>query len=766
MKFIKIRVKGIVQGVGFRPFIYRIAHELNLTGNVINDTQGVLINAGGKEEEINTFLKKIREKSPPLAYVQEIIAEELPPFNDKEFAIGESKTSDKRSTFIAPDTAVCGECLTEFFNGKDRRFHYPFITCTNCGPRFSIVNDIPYDRKNTTMSAFRMCDECSHEYTHPLDRRFHTQPNACGVCGPELSLYSPDGKGMSINPDMAAHETVRLLREGNIIAIKGVGGYLLAADAKSDNVLKILRQRKARPFKPFALMAANIEKIKEFLYVNETEERILLSKERPIVLLKTKKQGIISPLAAPSLSYTGIMLPYMPFQHHIFSLDKDMILVMTSGNISDEPIIFRDNDAFRKLAGIADYFVVYNREISSQTDDSVVFVEDNKLNFIRRSRGYVPVPFRSATTERQILATGGDLKNSFALAKDDIIIMSQHLGDLSSPAGNELFRNTIEHFKRVYDFSPDMVISDMHPSYFTTQFADELEEAGLERKSVQHHHAHIAGVMEEHGLDERVIGIAYDGTGFGTDGTLWGSEFLIAGRDDFLRAGHFSYFPLPGGESAIKEVWKIGLSLLHRRFGWDIPVMGRSPGSGFDRLRSGSSNIVLEIIEKKINSPLTCSIGRIFDGISAILGISETISTEAEAAMLLEEAAQRGKKSFTGSTFEIPFIQTEDKIIIQTEEITEYIVSLIMKKEPVDNIAYAFHVCISDATVKTAAMLRDMYNINKVALSGGVFQNRLLLNMITKGLAGHGFEVYTHRNVPANDGCISLGQLAIAKEII
>lgn len=749
-KSIDIRVKGIVQGVGFRPFIYRIARKHNIQGDVLNDTEGVLIHAEGDESAVEDFISEIRENPPALSFISSIsvIKREVKNFTD--FAITKSRISAHRSTFVPPDIAVCDECLREFFNPGDRRFVYPFITCTNCGPRFSIVTDIPYDRVNTAMSHFRMCPDCSREYSDPGDRRFHTQPNACPACGPVLSLYKNDGslilKGVTV-----AEKTVSFIRDGKIIAIKGVGGYLLAADAMSDEALSILRQRKGRSFKPFALMAGSIEKIREFLHAGSVDESLLLSKERPILLLREKKK-YVSRLAAPGLSSIGIMLPYAPFQHQMFEINPDMILVMTSGNVSDEPIICRDEEAFAGLSHIADYFVAYNRDITAQSDDSVIFVEDEKPFFIRRSRGFVPVPFRSCAAPRHMLATGGDLKNSFALAKDGIIIMSQFLGDIASPHGNDLYRRTIDHFKRIYDFSPAAVISDMHPGYFTTFFADELEHQGIDRIKVQHHHAHIAAVLEENEIREKVIGIAYDGTGYGTDGTLWGSEFLIADRISFVRAAHFSDFSLPGGESAIRDVWKIGLSLLYRAYGRDFPVMKRSP----------RTEIVMEIIDKSINSPETCSTGRIFDGISAVLGISERISTEAEAAMLLEEAAVRGRADCQPY---IIAVSDDASMIVSTEDLTRYIVSLIGKGESIDRIAYAFHLSIAETSVAVAGRLRERHGINQVALSGGVFQNRLILRLIIDGLKREKFKVLLHRKVPCNDGCIALGQLAVGKEI-
>jgi hydrogenase maturation protein HypF len=750
-KHLEIRVRGIVQGVGFRPFIYRIARERDLRGYVLNDTEGVLIHVEGPEAKLDSFLREIKLNPPPLSSIELVTVHGRDLEDYAGFSINRSLETPERSAFIPPDSAVCEACLAEFFTPSDRRYHYPFITCTNCGPRFSIALDIPYDRKNTSMGPFTMCPQCATEYGEPSDRRFHTQPDACDDCGPALTLAKSTGEALSTDTDEIAAETMRLLNEGSIIAIKGVGGYLLACDAKNDGAVRALRRRKARPFKPFALMCGDVERAETFLHVSPAERRLLESRERPIVLLK-EKTPIVSRLVAPALSDIGIMLPYTPFQYLLFSLDPEMILVMTSGNISDEPIIFRDDEAFARLGDIADYIVFYNREITGFSDDSVLFVHDATPCFIRRSRGFVPAPFKTGRLPAELLATGGDLKNSFALARDDTVILSQFLGDLASPSGNRLYRDTIDHLIKVYHFRPGAVVSDLHPGYFTSTFADELEERGLRRIHTQHHHAHIASVLEDHGIEGSVIGIAYDGTGYGLDGNLWGSEFIIADRKEFIRAAHFSYFPLPGGESAIRDVWKIGCSLLFSAFGDSYPIMEHG----------AQSDMVLEIIKKGLNSPLTCSIGRIFDGVSAILGISKHISTEAEAAMLLEEAAAKGSTAAHGEGYIIPLAGT-DPAVIQTDELIRYVVSEIQRGTPREVTAYLFHLSLAATTVKIAEMLRERYNVHRVALSGGSFQNRLLLKLVSDGLREKQFDILMPRKIPFNDGCIALGQVAIAR---
>ena len=751
-KQLKIRVKGIVQGVGFRPFVYRIARENNITGYVLNDTEGVLIICEGKPSSLQEFLNSIKHNPPPLAKIQDIKITEHKPKGYKTFSIRKSKDKKTKDTFIPPDTMVCDECLSEFFNPHNRRYHYPFITCTHCGPRFSIINDIPYDRKNTEMKEFPMCKECMSEYLDPVNRRFHTEPNACPTCGPHLFLYDNKRNLLSEKTDEICDFVADYLKRGKIIAIKGVGGYHLSVDATNDNAVSLLRRRKNRPFKPFAIMMKDIKIVKEYFSINEEEERLLISKERPIVLIREKRR-LASSFVAPNIQHIGLMLPYTPFQHLLFSHPDIMALVMTSGNISREPIISDDEEAFLELSNIADYFVTYNRKITVFSDDSVLFIEGNTPYFIRRSKGFVPLPFiKNRKFPKSILATGGDLKNSFAIGKENKIILSQYLGDLSSPKSEALYKKILSHFRKIFAFSEDVVVSDKHPNYFTTSIAEEISKNGVKWMKVQHHHAHIVSVMENLDIEKPVIGLAFDGTGYGDDGNLWGSEFFVATKKEYHRRAHFDYFPLPGGEKAIHEIWRIGLSLLYSSFEGRVPLR-----------KYKDKKAILELIEKNINSPLTCSIGRLFDGIASILDIENIITTEAEAAQKLENIACSGWQT---EYFDIPYSEKMGIKIIDTFELVRKITEMKKKKFRISRIARIFHNSISNVSIKIAREISKETGIKSVVLSGGSFQNRLLLGTIKEGLEKEGFEVYTPLDIPFNDGGIALGQISIGRELI
>ncbi len=749
-RHIDILIRGIVQGVGFRPFVYRLAYETGVCGTVCNTTGGVRVEIEGDDEAIRAFLKAVREKHPPLARIKSIEENEGVIAGYEDFRIRESEHSLARGAFVSPDIALCDDCARELLNPQDVRYHYPFITCTNCGPRFSIVEDITYDRPNTSMKIFPMCFRCRSEYENPLDRRFHAQPNACAECGPHLTLRDGVGRLISRETDDIIEHALQALKDGGIVAIKSVGGYCIACDAENERAVGALRKRKMRPFKPFALMAGSSDIIERCAEVSPEERKILLSRARPIVLLKAR-ESTISKLVAPGLSYYGFMLPYAPVHYLLFEKNPSMILVMTSGNIADEPIIYRDDDAFTRLSGIVDCFISYNREIIAQSDDSVLFVEREMPFFVRRSRGYVPAPMTVRHVPVHVLATGGDLKNSFALARDDHLVLGQYIGDLSMAEGDEVFRTTLAHYMKIFDFRPQAVVSDLHPGYFTTFFADELESKGMQRISAQHHHAHIASVLEEHNADGPVIGIAFDGTGYGLDGTLWGSEFLIATRGSFKRAAHFSEFSLPGGESAIRDVWKIAVSLQQHFI-----------KEGSHLLHFPGEEAVIEIMEKHINVPLTCSVGRLFDGISALLGICTSVSTEAEAAMLLEEAACRG--SGTCAPFPAPFDAASG--IIDTGHFVRRVCEFLMHKAAVSDIARMFHLDIVHTVLCVAERIRELHGINTTVLSGGAFQNRLLLRELSALLEEKGFDLLLPKEIPFNDGCIAVGQISIAREMM
>ncbi len=750
----QINIKGIVQGVGFRPFVYNLAKKHNLLGYVLNDTSGVFIEVEGEKSSINQFLETIRDQPPPQAVIFEMESHGIEPKGFEDFVIRKSEEQEEKFVPISPEIATCEECLSELFDPNDRRYRYPFINCTNCGPRFTIVKDIPYDRKFTTMAPFIMCERCQAEYDDPGDRRFHAQPNACPVCGPSLSLLNHERVVIDV-PDVIT-EVCTLLKDGKIVAIKGLGGYHLACDAQNEDAVSRLRSRKYREYKPFAVMVKDIETAKRLCYVNEEEEKLLKGTIRPIVLLRKRPDCPVAEDVAPHQHYHGIMLPYTPL-HNLIVAESGLVLVMTSGNISSEPIVYHDNEAFGRLKNIADFYLVHNREIHIRTDDSVFRVWRGKEVALRRSRGYAPYPLLlSFQCEEQILACGAELKNTFCLTRGNYAFMSHHIGDLENLETLTSFEEGVEHFKRIFNIEPAFVAYDLHPEYLSTKYALSLED--IQKIGVQHHHAHIISCMADNGIDGEVIGVSFDGTGYGTDGKIWGGEFLVCDYSAFKRVAHLEYTPLPGGERAIKEPWRMAASFLNRIYG------DRMLDLDIDFIKSLDRNkwaTIKKMIDKGLNSPMTSSAGRLFDAVSALLGIRKEVYYEGQAAIELEMTAGHADLTY-------PFYLKElgNKTEVILEPLIKGIVSDIASGVAVEAISSQFHNTFSEIILQLCLKIRQANGIERVVLSGGVFQNTLLLDKTFALLDASGFEVYTHHRVPTNDGGIALGQAIIANELI
>ena len=745
-------INGIVQGVGFRPFIYQLARKKGLGGYIANTTMGVDIEVEGEPGEIENFFQEIHIQKPPLARIIHIEKQYLSPLRYRDFVIRKSLVQAHRSALVSPDVSVCDDCLREMNDPRDRRYRYPFINCTNCGPRYTIIKDIPYDRVKTSMASFLMCEKCRKEYGDPLDRRFHAQPNACWECGPTVRLHESSGRpAEGVDP---ISETCKLLKSGKIIGIKGLGGFHLAVDATDGKAVERLRDRKHREEKPLALMSASIQKIGEYALVSSLEAQILESPERPIVLLRKKNQNAISSEVAPRNCCFGVMLPYTPL-HHLILQEHFLALVLTSGNISEEPIAMDNEEAFRRLSGIADYFLVHNRDIYLRNDDSVVRVLGQKVRMIRRSRGYVPVPVPLNRDIRPTLACGPFLANTVCLGKGKNAFLSQHVGDLENLETFEAFERTIDHLKAILEIDPGVIAYDLHPDYFSTRYA--LDQKGPSKVGVQHHHAHIASCMAENGVSGPVIGLAMDGTGYGTDGTIWGGEILLANFHSFERVGHLQNVPLPGGEAAIREPWRMGLAYLHHVFGnglFDLPI---EFVKGLDPKKT---KIILTMIEKNFNSPQTSSCGRLFDGVAALLGLRDRAFYRGQAAVELEMEMGEDEDHYS---VEIP---GEGGLIIPQNPIIRGIVSDLLRGVDPKTISRKFHNTLVRLFTDACIKLWHRHKVSRVALSGGVFQNAFLLGELEKILLNLGFEVYTHSLVPTNDGGISLGQAMVANAVL
>jgi hydrogenase maturation protein HypF len=755
---VHISVRGVVQGVGFRPFVYQLATRYNLKGWVCNTSEDVRIEIEGEPEAIAQFQQALKKEAPPRASIEAISITHLKPSSREKyekFEIRHSVAEEGKYQLVSPDIATCPDCLREILTPGDRRYHYPFTNCTNCGPRFTIIEDIPYDRPRTTMQHFTMCPDCRKEYDDPLNRRFHAQPNACPKCGPQLQLLDKQGNPVATSDVIKAAS--QLLRDGKIIAVKGLGGFLLACDAINEAAVNLLRQRKVRPFKPLAIMVTDIEETRKHCYVNKEEAKLLASPYSPIVLLRWKSDSPVVKAVAPNLKYLGVMLPYTPL-HHLLLRETGRPLVMTSGNISEEPIAKDNDEAVRRLSGIADFFLVHNRDIYARYDDSVTIVERDTPQLIRRARGYAPYPIHLNFKSQPILACGAEEKNTFCLTRDEYAFVSQHIGDMENLETLEHFTNTIELYKKLFRIEPKIIAYDMHPDYLPTKYAKEMAtESGLGLVPVQHHHAHIVSGMVDNGIDSPVIGVALDGTGYGSDGHIWGGEFLVTDYRGFTRVGQFEYLPLPGGALAIKKPYRTAIGYLLRLLGEnalrpDLPLLKNVDEAEID--------IIRQQIEKKLNSPLTSSCGRLFDAVSALIGIRGEIKYEAQAAIELEMVAYDAANEAREYPFSI--VEQNGVSLIKIGDLFSAILKEIDKKATPATIAVRFHNTVARIIKESCQRISQKTGLNQVVLSGGVFQNRLLLRKTVALLEAGDLRVFTHRQVPTNDGGISLGQAVIA----
>ncbi|MCB9786937.1 MAG: carbamoyltransferase HypF [Deltaproteobacteria bacterium] len=743
----RVRVEGIVQGVGFRPFVYRLAQRLGLAGAVWNDSRGVLVEVEGPAGALDAFVGAVAAEAPPLAEVSAVRWEALEPTGQRGFSIAESQRQGARATLIAPDTATCDACLGEVLDPADRRFGYAFTNCTLCGPRLTIIRDVPYDRAATTMADFPLCADCRREYEDPADRRFHAEPVACPACGPRLALL--DGQGAPVDGDPVA-ETARLLQRGRVVAIKGLGGYHLAALASDEAAVSALRQRKHREEKPLAVMVTDLESARALTQVDEAAARLLTGPRRPIVLLPRHPDAPLAASVAPANRELGVMLPYTPL-HHLLARAVGAPFVLTSGNLSDEPIAYRDHDARSRLAAVADAFLTHDRAIHVRVDDSVVRPLPDGPMLLRRARGFAPSPLRLARpVARPILAVGAELKSAICLVRGAEAFVSHHIGDLEHEPAFSAFEEAIEHYQRIFDVRPGLLAHDLHPEYLSTRWAQARSD--LPRLAVQHHHAHIASCLADNLREGPAIGVAFDGLGLGTDGTLWGGEFLIADARGFTRAGHLEAVPMPGGEAAIHEPWRMAAAYLDRAF------EGAPPPLPLAERQAERWDLVRQMARTGLNSPRTSSAGRLFDAVAAALGVRDTVCYEGQAAVELEQRADPDERG----TWELRPTFGTTGFTFAGAELLRRALADQAAGAPLATVAARFHNAMADLVLSGCQLARDQSGLDLVALSGGVWQNALLTHRATERLQAAGFEVLRHRRLPPNDGCISLGQALVA----
>lgn len=760
----RLEIVGIVQGVGFRPFVYGLARRHGLAGFVRNHSRGVTIEIEGAPDAIRRFSQALVEQPPPTAVIESVAEFPVPPRGDTSFAIVESRSVIQQSTPVSPDLATCDECLREFSDPADRRYRYPFINCTHCGPRYTIVRDIPYDRPLTTMSSFSMCTECRREYDDPSDRRFHAQPNACPRCGPQLWWLPADAphQHFANRPDEAVAGEAALaafsaaIERGAVVAVKGLGGFHLACSAGNTEALARLRSRKGRNEKPFAVMAADVETVARFAELGPHERDLLVSPARPIVLLRKKHEPCLSPQVAPGNDYLGFMLPYSPL-HTL--LVQDGPLVMTSANLSEEPIVRTNNEAAERLRTLVDGFLLHDRDIHAACDDSVVRVFRGRALPVRRSRGYAPMPVRLTTTGPSVLAVGGELKATFCITKDGFAYVSPHIGDMGNLETLEAMERTVAHFTKLFRCSPELVVCDMHPGYLSRQWARRwASERNIPVVDVQHHHAHIAGVLLEHHWKsgEPVIGISFDGTGYGTDSAIWGGEILIASQGDFERWGHLKYVRLPGGDAAIRHPYRAALAhLWSAGIEWDdrLPPVHACPPRERD--------LLARQLQTGTHCVPTSSMGRLFDAIASLLGIRHSVSFEAQAAMELEARAAKAAHNASISLYPYAF-HGEQPVVIDPAPLLEAIGADVLAGRDMAEIGDRFHRTIGAIIADACDRVRRQTGLTTVALSGGVFQNVRLLEQTSIQLEGRGFSVLIPQRFPVNDGGLALGQVAVA----
>jgi hydrogenase maturation protein HypF len=745
---LSIRVEGVVQGVGFRPFVYSLATRLGLSGWVGNDVDGVFAEVEGPAGGVRQFLAALSAEPPPLARVDRVTATSMTPNGGAGFAIAASDPTGRRRALVSADSATCGDCLAELADPADRRFGYPFINCTNCGPRFTIVTGVPYDRPLTTMAPFAMCAACAAEYHDPGNRRFHAQPVCCPDCGPRLRLLDAHGAELPGDP---LSQAGRRLADGQVLAVKGLGGYHLAVAATSQAAAAALRGRKHRADKPFALMVAGLAAARELCEVDAAGEALLAGARRPIVLLPRRPGAPVADAVAPGNSELGLMLPYTPL-HHLLLRHVAGPIVLTSGNVSDEPIAYRDDDALTRLAGIADAFLAHDRAIHIRTDDSVVRPVRGEVSLLRRSRGYVPEPVTvAAGFPRPVLACGAELKNTFCLAAGTRAFVSHHIGDLENFETLRSFTEGIEHFRRLFDIAPEVVAYDLHPDYLSSKYA--LDLGGVDLVGVQHHHAHIASCLADNDVPGPVIGVAFDGTGFGADGTIWGGEFLLADLSGFERAGHLATVPMPGGAAAIRQPWRMAAAYLDAAFGGEPPA-----GLAVLARNEARWQQVVALARRGINAPATSSAGRLFDAVAALLGVRDAINYEGQAAIELEQWADpAGHGAYPAGLSAGP-----GPVQVCGADLVRAAAEDLLAGTPPAVVAARFHGGVAEVIAGVCGRLRERSGLATVALSGGVFQNRLLHRQAATLLTAAGFTVLTHHRVPANDGGISLGQAVVA----